>query len=189
MFSTREFYDNESNIVDFSGHIVERATAQSIKHKSGHVNNRSREPFNESLAKTIKLLDVSQLLHKSIANILVVRCARLPSNQRPGQCKVKLRDFVAEREGKISLNKLELVAATKKDLFLEKEVPKVYEAQNPNPNGTMYASIRTSSTQSVIGILTELHSKLSRMSGSDEACGIVVVTHRLINCTHHAEAK
>lgn len=69
-----EFYVHESNTVDFSGGIVEQATAQLIKHRSGHMNIRSREPFDESLAKAIELLDVSQLLHNSVVDASTIIC-------------------------------------------------------------------------------------------------------------------
>ena len=182
VYSKGEFYDGDSNTVDFSGQIIEPSTAQSKQHMSALANSRSREPFDVSLAKSIESFDVAQLLHKSMADVSTIRGVQLPENKRPEQCRVsELRDFVAARGGKISLNKPALVAAARQYLFLEKEVSKVYVDRNPDPNGLMYASVSTSSTRKVKDILDELHSKLSRMSGSDEARGIVALTHRLFH--------
>jgi hypothetical protein len=62
------------------------------------------------------------------------------------------------------MNKPELVKAVKCYQLLEDQVPRNYVDRNPDKNGSKFASINTSSTNSIRSILDELMNKLSAVT-------------------------
>ena len=118
--SACHLYDDEGNIIDIAGLLVEEASEVSSKHMKGFLNTRSREPLDPSLQKELLELDCSQLLFSTTADASEIRGVNLPCGKRPDQCSISvLRDFIAARGGRISENKPQLIKIVKQHLLLD----------------------------------------------------------------------
>jgi hypothetical protein len=165
IYSLPHVYDEHSNIIDLSGRTVQQASQQLKQHMNGEVHTRTAEAFEQPFASELGSLDCSQLLLRSAAEVSTIRGVQLPANKPVDQNGVPvLRDFVAARGGLITMNKPELVKAVKCYQLLEDQVPRNYVDRNPDKNGSKFASINTSSTNSIRSILDELMNKLSAVT-------------------------
>ena len=181
IYTRGKVYDDSASIIGFDGSVVKRSTPLFKKHVLGDVNSQTLEHFDDSLVQEIRSLDCAQLLHCSVANASTIRGVHLPRNKSVEQCNVsELRDFVAARGGKISLNKPELVETSKSYSFLEAQVPKQYVDRCPDPNGTLYASVSTSCTRSVRSILSELKTTFDSTTDAPAIRDLVADAHRLL---------
>ena len=107
-------YDADGNTVELGGSVIERATTQSKKQRAGKSNSCTREDHDPAFVEVLQRLPIAQLLHRSAAISSTIRGVQLPENREPNLCKVtELRDFIAARGGKITMNKAELVSTTK----------------------------------------------------------------------------
>ena len=158
IFTDGPIYDEDSNVINLSGKLLVPADTTSKKHMRGELHSRSREAFCDKLKKEIEALDCSQLLHKSAADASTIRGVCLPDGKQPNQCTVaQLRDFIAARGGKISMNRPELIKTVRQYQFIEKQVRKRYVERNADPNGELFAKFNTSGTRPVGDVLADVH--------------------------------
>jgi hypothetical protein len=182
IYSFPHVYDEHSNIIDLSGRIVKQASQQLKQHMNGEVHTRTAEAFEQPFASELGSLDCSQLLLRSAAEVSTIRGVQLPANKPVDQNGVPvLRDFIAARGGSITMNKPDLVKAVKCYQLLEDQVPRNYVDRNPDKNGSKFASINTSSTNSIRSILAELMNKLSAVTDLPGKKELIVETHGLFS--------
>ena len=77
--------------------------------------------------------------------------------------------------------KRDLIAAAKQYRFIEDGVSRSYIDQNPDRDGTMFASVSTSCTRPVSDILTEIDQTFATTTDASDARALVAETHRLLS--------
>ena len=123
--------------------MLKQGTGLSRRHMNGDVDSRSKEELSKEVRDWINTTNYAQLRLQTVAEASTIRGVNLPVGKTIDQCTVaQLRDYIAARGGKISMNRTELVVAAKHYQFLEKEVPKEYVHRHPDQKGSMYAGMR-----------------------------------------------
>ena len=107
-----------------------------------------------------------------------IRGVCLPEGKTAEQCTVaQLRDYIAARGGKITMNKPELIRTSKQYSFIENEVPKQYVDRHRHSSGMLFDKVDASVTRPISAILTDLHSSASRHN--DEQSGFIAEAYHL----------
>ena len=70
-------YDNDRNIIDFGGSIVQSANSHLKQHANGKLNSRTAEPFTPDFKTVMENLDCSQLLNETVADVSTIRGVKL----------------------------------------------------------------------------------------------------------------
>ena len=128
----------------------------------GQCNSRTREEHHPNFVKELELIDCSQLLHQSAADVTKILGIRQPSKKTIEQCNCEdLWTYISCRGGKVSMNKPELIKTCQQYQFIEEEVSKTYINSDTNKNSSFYAKIDTSCTHDVGSILSDLKASFS----------------------------
>ena len=101
----------------------------------------------------------NQRILQTAADASTILGVRLPDNRATIEdCNVQeLRNFITARGGKISGRCADLLLSANAYQFIEEQVSKTYVDFNPNPSGSLYLDIKTSSTRSTSDILHDLN--------------------------------
>jgi len=175
-------YDANANIINMAGSVITRSTTIHKKHMADEIHAQSLAPFTKQFTNEQLSIDCSQLLHLSAADVSNVCGVNMPEGKTEEQCTVsQLRDMVGARGGKLTLNKLELVYAVKQYRFLEGEVSKTYVDRNPNPNGSTYVDVNTSSMRTIGATLIELNANVSVFTDTSQFKGLIEDAHSAFN--------
>jgi hypothetical protein len=77
IYSLGNVYDNDRNIIDFGGSIVQSANSHLKQHANGKLNSRTAEPFTPDFKTVMENLDCSQLLNETVADVSTIRGVKL----------------------------------------------------------------------------------------------------------------
>jgi len=180
IFKKATIYDDDSNTISMTGVTINEATETTKQHMEGSVDTKTMQPHPSELIEEMNRLESMQLLHQTVANESNIRGAKLPEGKTAAECNVgELRDLVAARGGKVSLNKPQLIPLAKQYLFLEREAPKPLVDRNPDPNGLMYAKIDASGERSVRQILRDTLQAASRAEEDKSTLNLIQETYNL----------
>ena len=177
VFRDTTIYDEHSNTISLTGVTKETATNKSKQHMEGSVHPKTLQPLSNDILGKMNKLENAQLLHNTATSALNIRGATLPQGKTAAQSTVaQLRDFVAARDGKASLNKPQLIPLVEQYLFIGEQVDITLVDRNPNPNGLAYATIDASGERNVRQILQDTLQAASKTEEDRDTYNLVKET-------------